>query len=303
MTSTSENRFVFSAWGISLMLHGTVVGLVFLFAAQVTPILQENLFQWDVALVESSKPDSAAEQREPILAPEPQPVKRMVAARPRPVPETPQPVMAVEPLEQKVEPLQPAIEQVSAIPEKVEVAQAREEPIAPPLVEMTPPVAEPTTAAREPDSQPVQEEPAVVASAPVSPTEVSVAQEPPVQAPQPLQSEQAASVPVVKASVSGSDMKIDHRWLADLLWRRVAELKRYPNTARMNGQEGKVIVKAIIRADGHLADVFVQKSSGYSALDAAAVEAVRLACPLHMAQAIGKPQVVVSLPIVYSLAN
>ena len=38
-------------------------------------------------------------------------------------------------------------------------------------------------------------------------------------------------------------------------------------------------------------------------LDAAAVEAVRLACPLHMAQAIGKPQVVVSLPIVYSLAN
>ena len=71
----------------------------------------------------------------------------------------------------------------------------------------------------------------------------------------------------------------------------------------MNGQEGKVIVKAIIRSDGHLADVFVQKSSGYSVLDAAAVEAVRLACPLHMAQAIGKPQIVVSLRIVYSLAN
>ncbi len=108
---------------------------------------------------------------------------------------------------------------------------------------------------------------------------------------------------MVKASVSGSELKMDHRWLADLLWRRVAELKRYPNTARMNGQEGKVIVKAIIRSDGHLADVFVQKSSGYSVLDAAAVEVVRLACPLHMAQAIGKPQIVVSLPIVYSLAN
>lgn len=303
MTSPNENRFVLPAWGISLSVHSAILGLVLLFAAQVTPMLQENLFQWDVALVESSQPDSVAEQREPIQTPEPQPAKRVVAARPKSVPEAPHPVMAVEPLEQKVESLQPTIEQVSAIQEKVEVAQAREELIAPPPVEMTPPVAEPTTAAKEPESQLVQEEPVAVASAPVSPTDVSVAQEPPVQAPQALQSEQAAPAPVVKASVSGSDMKIDHRWLADLLWRRVAELKRYPNTARMNGQEGKVIVKAVIRSDGHLADVFVQKSSGYSALDAAAVEAVRLACPLHMAQAIGKAQVVVSLPIVYSLAN
>ena len=134
-------------------MHGAILGLVLLFAAQVTPMVQENLFQWDVALVESSKPDSAAEQREPIRAPAPQPVKRVVAARPKSVPETPQPVMAVEPLEQKVEPVQPPIEQVSAIQEKVEVAQTREDPIAPPLVEMTPPVAEPTTAAKEPESQ------------------------------------------------------------------------------------------------------------------------------------------------------
>lgn len=294
---------MFQAWGISLSVHGAVVGLVFLFAAQVTPMLQENLFQWDVALVESTRPDSTAEQREPGQAPEPQPVKRVVAARLKSLPDPPQPVMAVEPLEQKVEPLEPTIAQVSPIQEKGEIAQAREESIAPPLVEMTPPVVEPTTAAKESESQPVQEEPAAVASVPVLPSEVSVAQEPSVQASQPLQNEQVAPAPVVKASVSGSELKMDHRWLADLLWRRVAELKRYPNTARMNGQEGKVIVKAIIRSDGHLADVFVQKSSGYSVLDAAAVEAVRLACPLHMAQAIGKPQIVVSLPIVYSLAN
>ncbi len=284
-------------------MHDVILVFVFLFAVQVTPMLQENLFQWDVALVESTRPDSTAEQLEPVPVPEQRPAKRVVAARTKSASEAPQTEKAVAPVEQKIEPLQPTIEQVSMIQEKVEVAQVREEPIAPPPVEMTPPVAEPTAASKEPESQLVQEEPVAVASAPVSPTEVSVAQEPPVQAPQPLQSEQAAPAPVVKASVSGSDMKIDHRWLADLLWRRVAELKRYPNTARMNGQEGKVIVKAVIRSDGHLADVFVQKSSGYSALDAAAVEAVRLACPLHMAQAIGKPQVVVSLPIVYSLAN
>ncbi len=106
-----------------------------------------------------------------------------------------------------------------------------------------------------------------------------------------------------EAPASGHDAKADNRWLAESLWRRVAELKRYPNVARMNGHEGKVIVKAVIRSDGHLADVFVQKSSGYNSLDAAAIEAVRLACPLHMKHALGKPQIVVTLPIVYRLAG
>jgi protein TonB len=106
-----------------------------------------------------------------------------------------------------------------------------------------------------------------------------------------------------KAAPSGPEVKTDHRWLAESLWRRVAELKRYPNSARLNGQEGKVILKAVIRSDGHLIDVTVQKSSGHQILDAAAVEAVKLACPLHMKHAINKPEIVVSLPIVYSLAN
>ena len=108
---------------------------------------------------------------------------------------------------------------------------------------------------------------------------------------------------VAKTQAPRQETKLDHRWLAESLWRRVAELKRYPNSARMNGQEGKVILKAIIRSDGYLADVSVQKSSGHSVLDAAAIEAVRLACPLYMKHAIGKTQIVVSLPIVYSLAN
>ena len=57
-------------------------------------------------------------------------------------------------------------------------------------------------------------------------------------------------------------------------------------------------MRAIIRSDGHLAEVTVQKSSGHNVLDAAAMETVRLACPLHMKHAIGKPEIVVSLPIV-----
>lgn len=64
-----------------------------------------------------------------------------------------------------------------------------------------------------------------------------------------------------------------------------------------------MILKAIIKSDRSLPDVCVQESSGYSALDEAAMEAVKLACPIDMKHAISKPQIVVSLPIVYRLAN
>jgi len=100
-----------------------------------------------------------------------------------------------------------------------------------------------------------------------------------------------------------SDAKVDNRWLAESLWQRVAELQRYPASARMNGLEGKVLLKAVIRSDGQLAEVSVQKSSGHSILDLAAMEVVKLACPLHMKHAISKPQIVVSLPVVYRLVN
>lgn len=301
MTSTNENRFVFPAWGVSLALHGVVVGAVFIIAAQVKPVLQENLFQWDVALVESTSPDSNTEQLAPVQTPEPLSTKNVVAARTKSVPVASQPATAVMPSEQKIEPMQRTIEQAPAIEQKVEVAQPQEEPMEQRLVEMMAPATEPSREAKEAMPQPVQEEPVAVASAPVLPSDVALSQEMPVQVSSPPRSEESAPAQVAKAAPSGSEMKADHRWLAESLWRRVAELKRYPSSARMSGQEGKVILKAVIRSDGHLADVSIQRSSGHELLDAAAIEAVKLACPLHMKHSLDKPQIVVSLPIVYSL--
>lgn len=296
MTLTDQNRFVLPAWGISLTLHALVAGLAFIFAAQVTPFLPEEVFQWDVALVESTRSDSNMEQLEsPAQTPELLPVRKVVAARSKLVPDAAQPMMAVAPIEQK-------IEQVPLSDEKVEMPLPREEPMEQRVVEMATPVPEAILDAKEPTPQPAPEELVAVASAsPVPSSEPVLSQEAPVQASQPLRSEEAAPVQVAKTSPSGSEMKPDHRWLAESLWRRVAELKRYPNSARMSGQEGKVILKAVIRSDGHLADVSIQRSSGYELLDAAAIEAVKLACPLHMKHALDKPQIVVSLPIVYSL--
>lgn len=286
MTSTNDNQFFFPAWGVSLTLHGLAVGLAFTFAAQAKPILSEDVFKWDVALVDGTKPDARLEQVESAVAQAQPPAKKVLPPQHTRVTETSQTVPQIE---QRVEPPQP-------VEQKVEVPQVREEPVEQRVVEVDAPKTEPVVEpeAPEPVAAAALIEP--VASAPVSPSDVPIVPE----TSSPALSQESI---VNAASVQGHDAKVDNRWLAESLWRRVAELKRYPNTARMNGQEGKVILKAVIRSDGQLAEVFVLKSSGYAALDMAAMEAVKLACPLHMKHAIGKPLIVVSLPIVYSLAN
>lgn len=301
MASTNENRFVLPAWGLSLTVHGIVVGVAVVCVTQAKPLVPEEAFQWDVALVEATKPESSAEQVPSGVAHQQPPAQVLPPPQPKAVPEMSQ---VVTPIERKIEPPRPPIETVRPIEQEVEYPEVRQEPIEPSIGEVAEPASEPVAvaASSEPvESQPVQQEP--VESAPQPPSEIPVAQE--ASGPVSEQDGRPDTTPVqaIKAGGPSAEVKRDHRWLADLLWRRVAELKRYPNTARLNGQEGKVIVKAVIRSDGHLTDVVVQKSSGYSALDEAAIEAVKLACPLHMKHTIGKPQIVVSLPIVYSLTN
>lgn len=296
----NDNRLFLPAWVISLTLHGAVVALALAFSTQIKPIVQENLFTWDVALVQQANPDSKSEPVESVVASAPPSVKKLLPSRPKSVPETSQPVV---PLEQKIETPPPMIEQ------KVEVPQVRKEPAEQRLVEVAEPKAEPVLESKESEPvavaalpEPVEAQsasrevvPGQSALTPLS--EIPPAQDASAQASSPAGGVDAPAAQMAKAPAP------DHRWLAESLWRRVAELKRYPNIARMNGQEGKVILKAIIRSDGQLASVFIQKSSGHSVLDEAAIEAVKLACPLDMKHAIGKPQIVVSLPIVYSLAN
>lgn len=109
--------------------------------------------------------------------------------------------------------------------------------------------------------------------------------------------------PVSKAVPPAPAARADYGWLIDSLGRRLAQLKRYPATARLNGWEGKVVLRAVIRADGNLADVKVKKSSGYDELDAAAMDVLRQACPLSMQQALGRPDIVVNIPVIYALAQ
>jgi len=318
MKLEQSDRFSLSSWGISLAVHAAAVGLALAFAAQVKPVLNEEVFKWDVALVDAVQTDSVPERAESVVKPA-QPKSRMTPSPPvESIPETvthrvaPQqtvqmahPVIEpVKPLEEKVEPppVQPKAEPVE---QKVETPQPKVAPIVEtkepePVQHAEPLVAQSeSVAVAEPlEARPLHHEPATHALAPLPSHEAPVQEAvntPPVVSEAPTQ--------VAKATAPGSEVKADHRWLAESLWRRVAELKRYPSSARLNGQEGKVILKAVIRSDGQLAEVSVQQSSGHTILDAAAIEAVKLACPLYMKHAISKPEIVVSLPIVYSLAN
>ncbi|MBA5871356.1 MAG: TonB family protein, partial [Nitrospira sp. CR2.1] len=106
---------------------------------------------------------------------------------------------------------------------------------------------------------------------------------------------------VAQAAVARPTAKADYGWLAESLHRRIIELRHYPSTARLNGWEGKVVLKVSIRNDGQLKDVEVVKSSGHESLDQAAMEAVRRACPLHMKHELTAPMVVLHLPVSYSL--
>lgn len=343
MRSTNENSFSIPAWGVSFALHGGVVWLAVLFTAQVKPVLVEEIFKWDVALVEPVKSESTSEAM-PQTAPDPvkqviptvQPPPRVAASRPvEPPPDTvmhrvapqqtaqmvhPQ-TQPAKPVEQREEPV-PPLKTEPVTPPVKPVQEKTAEPVEQQIVEAPKPQPEPLTAPKE--SEPVHSEPVIAQppsiTAPPQAVESRPMETPAKQSePEPLASSapvepapavsslpnsapQEAPMQTAKAA-PGPDVKVDHRWLAESLWRRVAELKRYPSSARLNGQEGKVILKAVIRADGHLAEVSIQKSSGHQILDAAAIEAVKLACPLHMKHAIGKPEIVVSLPIVYSLAN
>ena len=306
--------------------------MAILFTAQVKPVLNEDIFKWDVALVEpantvaSSKttPQPAPEQAEQVVPTVPPP-PRVAAHRPVESPSnavrhTVAPRQTVQmvhpeiqppkPVEQREDPLPPVkMEPVTPSVKSVQ-EEKTPEPIEQQVVEASKTPSEPVTPAKVPESvrpaEPViaNQSSEAVESRPVETNMKSSASEPVVSsAPgQPAPAVSEAPMQTAKA-VPGSDVKADHRWLAESLWRRVAELKRYPSSARLNGQEGKVILKAVIRSDGHLAEVSVQKSSGHQILDAAAIEAVKLACPLQMKHAIGKPEIVVSLPIVYSLAN
>ena len=116
--------------------------------------------------------------------------------------------------------------------------------------------------------------------------------------------ETTASSPSPVAEQTGAKTaptKADYGWLVKALLGRLDQLKNYPQLARINHWEGKVVLRAVIKDDGQVLMIDVHESSGRSILDDDAIETLRRASPLKLDHPLGKPQVAILMPISYAL--
>lgn len=279
-------------WRTSLLLHGVLGGLILFAAGAEKPSLPEP-FRWDVALLSSAPSAPMVQAQPPELPPVSRP-SRVVAPKPvvtRRV--APAVTEAIAPVQQQAAvsaaPATPVMEQAKPN-EPPELPAVQAQPLEPPPVSRPSRVIAPkpvVTRQAAPDAPTVTE-----AVAPVQQqTVVSAAPAAPVME-QAEPNEPEAPPPSAVA---------DTGWLADLLWRRMEALKRYPYLARRNGWEGQVLIKAVIGADGRLLHTEIQQSSGYEVLDQDALKVLRASTPLELEQTPSWQQVTLTIPVAYRL--
>jgi len=78
---------------------------------------------------------------------------------------------------------------------------------------------------------------------------------------------------------------------------------QYPDMAKQNGIEGKVIIQFVVERDGKITNVEVVKKAGWG-FDEAAVEVVKKMPPWKPAKQNGKPvRLQMNLPVRFTLSN
>ncbi len=93
----------------------------------------------------------------------------------------------------------------------------------------------------------------------------------------------------------------DPSFVARVLHKRLAEVKRYPHEARQKRLEGRVILRVVITDTGEMDSIEVLQSSGHEVLDKSAIASVKMAFPLHFNRPPEKARVTVQVPIDYKL--
>jgi len=285
-----DHRLPIIAWIYSVTFHAAAMGVVLLIAGRMALAPHDEPFRWNVTMVErvqqqeSVAPPQPEPERTPVPTPRRvvQPAPPVPAEPPREIPPTPAPQMVeakpADPvLEQPIEPVEPPAPQVTEYHASPVESAPASEPMEPATPQQTQEVVEPAVA----QVQPSEEMPAT--TGPAEPAR-------PAQEERPLVAAGAAPIP-----------RMDFGWVRDAIWRRIVEMKHYPSQARLNHWEGKVVLRAVIRSDGHLGDLVVKETSGHRILDDAAMEAVRRICPIPLKYALGRPEIVVMIPVDYRL--
>jgi len=105
------------------------------------------------------------------------------------------------------------------------------------------------------------------------------------------------------AARARTPQQADFGWLVATLHEKVQRLKQYPAHAKRRSLEGQVMVRATITSSGLLGNLIIEQSSGHQLLDEDALHTVKQAFPLHLQQRMHQPQIVLLLPINYTLKN
>jgi protein TonB len=79
--------------------------------------------------------------------------------------------------------------------------------------------------------------------------------------------------------------------------------KRYPDSARQRGEEGRAVLRFAVDRSGRVLDFAVAQSSGYSDLDASIEEMMRGALLPPFPAGMTQPRIDVSVTIRFSLAR
>lgn len=248
-------------WTVSVLLHGVAVAGALSLMMEIDKPVSIEPFQWDVSMMEAPT-QSETPPAEPVVQPPPSPVTPKPPVRPTPKPIAQQP----HPMTQQ----RSVFTNADPVMEQAPVESADDHVVTSRVVV----------------AQPVE---SFLAEA--------IEQIAPIESQGPAVEHRT----VQYRQVQYRRTQTDYGWLRDMLWKRIEELKHYQALARTNHWEGRVVVQAVIKADGTVGDLSVAESSGHALLDEAALVVMKKASPLTLKHQLERSQITILIPISYRL--
>lgn len=282
------------SWSLSLLVHGLAIAAAIGLVSDLRLASQPEPFRWEVSQVSGPSPSpqqstrTMATRSSPAPEPAPRPAQEMIPEESRAVPPSPRTVPISRPAVQAMEASPPVMPIAAGTP--IIASPVHGDANASPATQVS---AAPTLAA---DSAMPQE---MAQDSQSAPQTAELGQS--TEAPQTASLSSGPQISSLESSTPATPVKADYGWLAQTLRSRIDSLKRYPTQARSNRWEGRVVLNAVIGESGQLVDLTVLESSGHPVLDNAAVEVLKQACPLSLPHPLGRPRIVVQVPISYQL--
>jgi periplasmic protein TonB len=287
------------SWALSIVLHGTVIGVALALLSDLHLATQPDAFRWQVSVIGMTHPsavqEATATPMDPRSAPptpiapsinEPAPVRKNSPA-PRQAVAPPVTAREISRMTARPLPSQNVPPQVVAPADPSQSTPSETVTPVPSLNEL--PQSAASSTSTEVSAVSPSRDVSLDTPSDVAPTRFPEASSSTGHSP-------SLSPPVQEARMS----KPDFSWLTDSLHSRVQQSQKYSTVARLNGLEGRVVLRITVKDNGELL-VAIATSSGHALLDQDAVEQVTRLSPLPLLQPLGRTQQVLNLPIIYSL--